>query len=306
MQRFPRSAIHTHCVGAVWPEFLGEVKLGESFIIETERYNAVNGPIRIDGIRAGDALAIVIEGIEMVGPFEARQVGQEQEQPIPLDFQENCFYFPRHFRLKANPTVGNIGMLPKPTEEVLAYARRAQKEGPGWGWRQVMNAPRGRHCHQDCPWLTVGSVLHLEAQVDGAGLCVADVHGYQPQGTMAYASIEVAANVQLRVERSQGWLTNWPVIETQDEVMVLVSHSSILEPGPRPSSDTVAREAYEALRDIVAARVGCSPREAANIVATAMDLRQCATYGLEEGYDLQAEGGWEIALVAALPKDSFL
>jgi acetamidase/formamidase len=169
-----------------------------------------------------------------------------------------------------------------------------------------MNVPGGKHCHQDCPWVSTGAMMHIKAQVDGLGLCVADVHGYQSSGTLAFSSIDVAAAVQLRVERSQGWLLNWPLIETQDEIMVLISHSSILEHRPHPQGPDVAHEAYQALREVVAARTGCSPEEANTIVAAAMDLRNCAVRGVEQGLD-SAPGEaspWDLVVVAALPKDS--
>ena len=54
MKVFKRENIKTHCVGQEWPEFLGSVQLGESFIIETEQYNLVNGPIAIREIKAGE------------------------------------------------------------------------------------------------------------------------------------------------------------------------------------------------------------------------------------------------------------
>jgi len=37
MKVFKREKIQTHCVGQEWPEYLGSVQLGESFIIETEQ-----------------------------------------------------------------------------------------------------------------------------------------------------------------------------------------------------------------------------------------------------------------------------
>ena len=49
MQLFTRELIRTHCVGHEWPEMLGRVALGETFIMQTEPLNAVNGPIFIDG-----------------------------------------------------------------------------------------------------------------------------------------------------------------------------------------------------------------------------------------------------------------
>ena len=57
MRTFKREHIHTHCVGAEWPEFLGEVALGESFVVETERFNLANGPVAVAGVRAGDDIA---------------------------------------------------------------------------------------------------------------------------------------------------------------------------------------------------------------------------------------------------------
>ena len=100
MQVFPRSAIQIHSVGVEWPEFLGAVQLGETFAIETERHNAVNGPIRVGEVRAGDVVAIHIEAIEMVGPFET-PTGEPSgaEGPVELELKDDCFYFPRHFRI---------------------------------------------------------------------------------------------------------------------------------------------------------------------------------------------------------------
>lgn len=54
MQRFTRELIESHCAGVVWPKMLGTVQVGERFIIETERFNRVNGPIAVAGIRAGE------------------------------------------------------------------------------------------------------------------------------------------------------------------------------------------------------------------------------------------------------------
>ena len=53
--------------------------------------------------------------------------------------------------------------------------------------------------------------MHLKACVDGAGICLDDVHGYIGQVELAFAGIEVRARVQLRVERSEGWRVDWPM-----------------------------------------------------------------------------------------------
>lgn len=314
MQIFSRASIREHCADADWPDFLGEVALGESFVLETERFNAANGPIAIRDVSAGDGLAIYIERIEMVGPFEAPNGGPFFEglgPPVPLELRDGYFYFPRHFRLKAHPSMGSIAVLPHPDEDMLALSRRSLQPDSLYrdfrGWRRLVNDPRGKHCHQDCPWAGAGAIMHLKAQVDEAGVCAADVHGYLGQGEMGFAGIEVAADVQLRVERSTEWLIDWPLVETAEEIMVCCSHTDTFPQHAPMRYVDVVREAYRALREVVAARINTSIDEANSIVASAVDIRNCALYGLQ-GFvpdDKRRQDG-DVAVVAALPKDAFL
>jgi acetamidase/formamidase len=202
--------------------------------------------------------------------------------------------------------VGNIAVLPQPAENILDLARH---DPLGRGWRRIVNDPRAKHCHQDCQYLRAGSSIHLKAQVDQAGLCVADVHGYIGQGEVAFAGIEVQADVQLRVERSKGWLVDWPLVETKDEIMLFCSDTNLLSGSESQSYVDVVREAYRAIREVVAARVGGTAAEANSIVASALDIRNCAIYGLgnyiqEDGKSAQPDG--DIAIVACLSKDVFL
>src|SRR5579883_1236735 len=208
MRVFKRELVETHCVGAEWPTFCGRVELGEPFVIETQSLGA-NGPVEIAGVRAGDPIAIHVEAIEMEGPFSAPNGGPFMDGPRPrLEYRDGAFIWPNHFRLKAEPSIGNVAILPEPTEEILAMSREYEYSGNTWpndqGWRRVVRDPRGKHCHQDCRALGVGAMVHMNAQVDGAGVCLEDVHGYIGEGEMSYGAIEVNGRVRLRVERSTG------------------------------------------------------------------------------------------------------
>ncbi|MBN1402091.1 MAG: acetamidase/formamidase family protein [Anaerolineae bacterium] len=314
MQLFSRELAHTHCVGALWPEFCGQVALGEAFVIETEEVQT-NGPIEIAGVRVGEAIAVHIERIEIEGPFRAPNGGPFLEglgPPVPLTYRQGWFSWPGHFRLEACPSVGNVAVLPEPTDEVLG-ACRTLLSGPhkgepnSRGWRTVVRDPRGKHCHQDCWAARPGSIVHLRAQVDGAGLCLDDVHAYIGQGELAFAGIEVRARVQVRVERSVGWWVDWPLIETDDEIMVICSFAALIPGHPAMKYVDLVREAYRALREVVAKRVGGTIAEANSIVATAADLRNCALYGLGEGYIPQHRDRppHDMAVAACLPKQVF-
>jgi acetamidase/formamidase len=308
MQIFPREHIHNHCPGQEWPEFLGRVQLGESFVIETERFNLANGPLAVEGIQAGDALAVHIEQIEIIPPYFAPNGGPFFEgmgDPVALVYDDGWFIYPNGLRLRARPSAGNIAVLPTRTEAILDLARR----DPGKrGWRRVVNDPRGKHCHQDCRYMTAGTIFHIKAQVEEAGLCAADVHAYIGQGELAFAGIEVGARLQLRVERSEGWLVDWPLIETDDEIMLFCSDTNLLEGSDDQTYVDVVREAYRAMRAVVAARTGGRIEDANPIVATALDIRNCALYGLGDFIQKDGKSGQpdrDIAVVACLPKEIF-
>jgi acetamidase/formamidase len=313
MKHFNREHIRTHFQGAEWPEFLGRVEIGETFVIETERFNLANGPIKIDGVRAGEPIAVHIEGIEIQPPYEAPNGGPFFEgmgDPVALDFHGGEFVFPGGQRLKARPSIGNVAVLPEPSGSVLMRSRRdlgPPREGVrGWGWRGLVNDPRGKHCHQDCAALTAGAVIHLRAQVDGAGLCFADVHGYIGAGEMAFAGIETAASLTARVTRSEGWYVDWPLIETEDEIMVFSSDAEIHVPDREWDYVDVVRNAYWEMRKVVAARIGTGIAAANPIVASALDIRNCALYGLgnfiQKAGKLPDQRDQDIAVVGALPK----
>lgn len=309
MKVFKREHIQSHCVAETWPSFLGEADLGESFIIETERSNDANGPIAIAEVEAGDPITVHVEGIEIFPPYLAPNGGPFFEgmgEGQPLSFSDGYFYFPKHFRLKAKPSIGNIAVLPEPTERMR---RMAQTDHLNRGWRRIVNDPRGKHGHQDSSYLGVGARLHLRAQVDRAGLCAADVHAYIGQGEVAFAGIEAKASLQLRVERSTGGRVDWPLVETEDEIMLCCSDLNLLEETDDQRYVDVVREAYRAMREVVADRIGDSIYAANPIVATALDIRNCAIYGLGDYIQKEGKtgrGDQDIAIQACLPKHVFV
>lgn len=314
MQVFGRELTATHCVGWEWPDFVGQVELGESFIIETEECTP-NGPVAVAGVKAGDDIAIHIEAIELVGPFEAPNGGPivgGYPPRIPLEYRDGYFYWPKHFRLKANPSVGDVAVLPPKNEEFLNMSRfrgKAEKrEQNPIGWRRIVRDCRGKHCHQDCSAITADSIVHIKANVDGAGACFDDVHGYIGQGEIAIEAIELSARVQVRIERSTGWLIDWPLIETKDEIMVFSSYTAQFDDRPILKYVDIVREAYKSMAEVVAAKVGCTVLEANTLVAAAVDIRNCALYGYGEGMipKINRQSPWDIAVVAVLPKDVFL
>ena len=313
MKVIERSKVRTHCRDSEWPELVARVEIGESFVVETEALNSVNGPVGVVGISAGDAIAVRVEKIDAIGPFRSGNGGPFYEgmgPPVSLELEDGVLRFPRHFQLPLRPSVGNLAVLPRPTDALMSLSRSSLEPQSRFedfrGWRRIVNDPRGKHCHQDCRWLCAGSTLHVRAQVDQAGICVADVHAYIGEGECGFGGIEVAADVQLRVERSSGWHVDWPLIETADEIMVCCSAGSVGSGDREVRYVDLVREAYRAMREIVAHRINGSIEEANPLVACALDLRNCAIYGMK-GYvaEWNTQRDDDLSLVAALPKAVF-
>lgn len=91
--------------------------------------------------------------------------------------------------------------------------------------------------------------------------------------------------------------------------MLFCSDTNILSGSDEQSYVDVVREAYRAIREVVAEKVGGTIEEVNSIVASALDIRNCAIYGF--GNYIQKDGKTEqpdkdIAIVACLPKDVFL
>lgn len=301
MKRFSRALIKDHFAeeGQLAPEFVGSVELGETFVLETENSNDANGPVFIGGVRPGDSLTVQIKEVEIAGPVVAPNGGPlDGLEGFEVELRDGYLHFPEGFRVRPRPTLGNVAVLPSPEERerIIGWARSIGYTP--MRWRQLVNDPRGRHCHQDCPFLGPGSRIHLRAQVEGAGVCMADFHAYMGEGEMAFNGVSAAANVTATVTRCTDWPVDWPLVETADEIMVLRTGDDYVQ---------VVREAFRGCRELVQAKTGCSLRLANALVASFMDLRNSAIYGLGHGYfDFRPdERSRDLSVLGALPKALF-
>jgi hypothetical protein len=102
---------------------------------------------------------------------------------------------------------------------------------------------------------------------------------------------------------------DWPLIETADEIMVFASDLNLWCGTTDEQYVDVVRRAYREMRKVVAARIGGTISEANPVVAAALDIRNCAVYGL--GNFVQKDGkktnqpDKDIAVVGVLPKSVF-
>lgn len=167
--------------------------------IHPERLFPVSEPVFLEGVAAGEAVAVTIEDIRpaTMGHLWTRTgLGLERPTdfaviPVPTDNPALTFgetVIPLSRRLH----VGVVGVLP-------ATSRQARDTGD-WGG------------NMDTPRTAVGAVVHLPAQVQGGGVFVGDCHAAIGDGEICGTGVECAADIDLVVRRSPSRIP-WPVIE---------------------------------------------------------------------------------------------
>lgn len=84
--------------------------------------------------------------------------------------------------------------------------------------------------NMDCKELTKGSILYLPVAVEGALVATGDIHAYQGDGEIV-GGLEVAGEVDLRLEVIHGRCEPWPILETADRWYAIASKTTLEDAG---------------------------------------------------------------------------
>lgn len=211
MQRFTRTPYYQ---GPDDPErgaIRGTLKLGEEVVVETPvqrdgdlrlgvipelappRGSRLGGPLVIEGVEAGDWVAIRILDIEVGaygyvnngGPFRGhlRSV---------VAIRDGMVYFPPDFAVPVKPMIGVVQFEP------------VQRHPCAWNHGGNM----------DYNSVCAGSTVYIRAQRPGAYLTLDDVHARMGDGELTGTAVEVDSAITLKVERAPAFPTGGPVVET--------------------------------------------------------------------------------------------
>jgi len=185
--------------------------------LDFNRVNPATGPLAIEGIEPGDTLAVRILSIDMdtqgaivTGPGLG-VLGDEVEQHATriLPIRDGYVGF-GDLQLSACPMVGVMGVAPA--------------EG---------SFPTGTaHCHggnMDTKEIGVNTTVFFPVSQPGGMLAMGDVHAAMGDGEICVSACEVAARITVQVDRIAQRCLEWPVVETEDAIHVLVSLPTIEE-----------------------------------------------------------------------------
>ena len=161
--------------------------------IDMRSFNRATGPVRIAGVRAGDAIRIVIERIDVdsTGVMALAPglgvLGEKISAPETrmVRISDGIARIAPGVEIPITPMVGVIGVAPSRGGE-------------------LPNAFPGDHGgNLDTRILTAGSSLLVRANRPGALVSVGDLHALQGDGELGGTGIEIGGRVVLRVERAE-------------------------------------------------------------------------------------------------------
>ena len=182
--------------------------------VDTSRFDAAVGPIRVNGAEAGDVLRIDIKEINfapqgvMVTTKGLGIFGDKITEPNTkiIKVENGKAHFSDKIVLPLTPMIGVLGVLPK------EGCYKATTPGNFGG-------------NMDTKEVTVGTTVYLPVFLDGAGLAVADLHACMGDGEMSGTGLEIGGSVRLKVTVVKGMQLERPLLETADSVYTVATEA---------------------------------------------------------------------------------
>jgi len=191
------------------------------------KVNPLTGPVEIEGVKAGDVIAVRILsmipardwGVATVSPNFGLLSGTRLEPNLQPEQEERVWIWrfaedrrSLSAKTKSGPALNTDY---RPFFGTIGVA-------PAHGETRLCVVPGDFGGNLDVPDLGPGATLYLRANVDGAHLYVGDGHYAQGDGEMAGTAIEGAFNARLRVDRVETDAAfEWPRIETETQTGVV-------------------------------------------------------------------------------------
>jgi amidase len=226
-------------------------------ISDSEAINAVTGPIFIEGVRPGDAVAVEILDISFGAwawnasfPHYGLLAGKLRFPSLSRHtISEGRIHLTDRLTLPLRPMIGCLGLAP-PTGESSTL-------GPAYPWGGNMDLVQAR----------VGNTVLLPAQVPGGLFSLGDLHAAMGTNEATFVAIEAPGVATVRLDIRPGLTLPSPRIESPERTYVMG-----FDPGPSYSLETARQRAVDNLYAMLTAERGFSPEEAQLIIAAAADL----------------------------------
>ena len=223
--------------------------------------NPCTGPVRIDGVGAGDDLVVsILDVTTSEWAWTANIPGfglLSDDFPDPhlwiSPVHDGLVTLPIGIDLPAQPMIGTIGVAPS-------------APGP-----TPLLVPTEAGGNMDIAQIGAGTTLHLPARVDGALFSAGDAHAVQGDGEVCGTGAETAATLTLRFAvQSPAAFAGSPWYEHS---VVRPESAWVATTGIAPDLFIATRDATRRAVDLVAAGTGIAPIEAYLLLSLTGQLR---------------------------------
>ncbi|WP_029031090.1 acetamidase/formamidase family protein [Salinarimonas rosea] len=216
------------------------------------------GPVAVRGLKAGGALEVRIEAIDLHYDWGYNALGPQRGAlpedfathrcvHIPLDRERNVARLSWGLELPLAPFFGVMGVAP-PRE---------------WGPLSTL-PPRRNGGNLDNKELVAGTTLYLPVFVDGGSFSVGDGHGAQGDGEVCITAIETGLVGTFELHARNDMRLAWPLAETPTHWITMAFD---------PDLDDCVVIALRQMIDLVVDRAGISREDAYMLASLAADLR---------------------------------
>jgi amidase len=221
--------------------------------LDLEQADPLTGPIYVEGAEPGDALAVHIEHIELVG-IGAQGIipdfGILEWESLPLHFftpENGRIRWLRGIELEVRPNLGAMGVAPKESS--------------------IPSIEPGDHGgNQDTKYVCAGSTIFFPVFHPGGLLFLGDCHQIQGDGELCGVAPETDAEVTLRIDLVKDKSIRRPRIMAAKRFMTLAS---------APTLEAAVKLAVRDAVDLLVEEKGLTEDEAYLLITVKADIEIC-------------------------------
>lgn len=178
--------------------------------IGLENFNAVTGPVFVEGAQPGDALKIEILDIQVTRAWSVWLPGfgglgakAADLQVMQTPLRDGRAYLSDELSVPIEKMIGCIGVAP--SEGKASTFLPAYFHGGNMDLREMM----------------VGTTLYLPVQVPGALLAMGDLHAAMGAGEPTWVSLEASGSATLRISVEKGMRLDFPRLRVDGATICL-------------------------------------------------------------------------------------
>lgn len=222
--------------------------------IDFNRVNPATGPLFVEDAMPGDVLKVEIiridieeQGAVVTAPGLGRLSEKLEKEETVIGIIDGNFVSYKGLKIPLNKMIGVIGTAPA-------------GEGISTG------TPHDHGGNMDCKMIKEGVSLYLPVNVEGALLSIGDLHAAMGDGEIMGSGMEIAGEVEVKVEVLKDFNFNLPIIETEDKWMTL---------GSRETMEEASDLAIDNMIDLIMKKTNLTMNQAGMLLSIAGDLRVC-------------------------------